>query len=258
MPVLWVPLVYTGVYRWSASVLNLITLDCFRVTLKGFVSLVAIASASAFALLSASSFSANSSFFSSLSSSSTSMEVELSVFLSACLAFDLAVVESTAVLTRTCFFSFFSSRGLGYSNSLRSASQSTAKSTGMSRCTLTPMSAVGTNESDSMCIMGYQYQYCAHSIIPTTAGGLVKPVRDMSSIVTLRPPASRIPVPRIAPMRAIVGECFASAIVSESLVRSAAARVFTAGFSCIKSIDEAMYAPWRTKSTLSSLRCSRS
>ena len=71
----------------------------------------------------------------------------------------------------------------------------------------TPMKAVGTKTSERKYESGYQYQYCVKTSIPSTEVILGRPDRDLNPMVTLRPPASRMPCAMMAPILHIVGSC---------------------------------------------------
>jgi hypothetical protein len=66
------------------------------------------------------------------------------------------------------------------------------------------MIAVGWKDKLRKCRSGYQYQYWVHIIMPTTADTRVAPDFDCIEITTFRPPASRIPDARMAPILVIV------------------------------------------------------
>eukprot|EP00962_Isochrysis_galbana_P031105 scaffold10117_cov111-Isochrysis_galbana.AAC.5 len=61
------------------------------------------------------------------------------------------------------------------------------------------MAAVGVKASDTKRQSGCQNQKCEKTPIPTMAGMILLPVRLVSAIVTLRPPASSRPVATMAP-----------------------------------------------------------
>ena len=101
-----------------------------------------------------------------------------------------AVVDSTAVLTRSFFFSTFCSRGSGYANVDGLALQSVLKSLGIFMSLFSPMMAVGLKVRLSAAVYGYQYQCCKNMVMPATAAIFRNPAADCSDTTMLRPPAA--------------------------------------------------------------------
>eukprot|EP00967_Tisochrysis_lutea_P064224 scaffold83119_cov31-Tisochrysis_lutea.AAC.3 len=69
------------------------------------------------------------------------------------------------------------------------------------------MAAVGVKASETKSTSGCQNQKCENTPMPTMAGMILLPVRLVSAMVTLRPPASSRPVARIAPNFVMVSSC---------------------------------------------------
>mmetsp|Transcript_28151 Transcript_28151/g.62679 ORF Transcript_28151/g.62679 Transcript_28151/m.62679 type:complete len:229 (-) Transcript_28151:1342-2028(-) len=154
--------------------------------------------------LSSSSFfvAPSSSFFSSTSmasASSPASSASLAFFL-ANLALFFAVVDKVTVSTRFFFSSFFSSRRLGYANTLGLELHWISKFLGYLKSPFRPIVSVGVRARLIMCIMGYQCQCCSQRARPTALVILVKPFLEPKSREQFLPPASMIPVPRMAPI----------------------------------------------------------
>mmetsp|Transcript_21639 Transcript_21639/g.51698 ORF Transcript_21639/g.51698 Transcript_21639/m.51698 type:complete len:257 (-) Transcript_21639:2077-2847(-) len=140
--------------------------------------------------------------------SSTSMAAASPAFFlfSASFFFRFAVVDSTAVGARVIVVAVAVDRGGGYAKRDGLALLVRSNLT-ICRSLFRPTSAVGWKLREMKYDSGYQYQYCMKTARPTADVILNCPLCERRLTVTFLPPASRIPVARMAPILHRVSSC---------------------------------------------------
>mmetsp|Transcript_88046 Transcript_88046/g.196831 ORF Transcript_88046/g.196831 Transcript_88046/m.196831 type:complete len:360 (-) Transcript_88046:817-1896(-) len=195
-----------------------------------------------------------------LSSMSTSVSVFsfFSLFFSSSAAFfwasalAFAAVESTAVAVFACSSFLGGCNGSGYAKSEGRAPHFSEKFLGIFSLSVRPMSAVGARVRENMWMSGNQYHICVKRQKPMAAPRRSTPDLEKSEGLELRPPASMMPLARIAPKRVMTSSCL-SPMTFCSFSRNAFTRSVLPGDVCMYSKPMAMMAPCRTKSVPSDI-----
>mmetsp|Transcript_63232 Transcript_63232/g.137524 ORF Transcript_63232/g.137524 Transcript_63232/m.137524 type:complete len:304 (+) Transcript_63232:793-1704(+) len=122
-------------------------------------------------------------------------------------ALALAAVESTAVAAFACSSFLGGCNGSGYAKSDGLAPDLHEKFLGIFSFSVRPMSAFGVKVKENMWIKGNQYHICVKRQKPIAAPRRSTPDLEKSEAQELRPPASMMPLARIAPNRVIMSSC---------------------------------------------------
>mmetsp|Transcript_5402 Transcript_5402/g.14462 ORF Transcript_5402/g.14462 Transcript_5402/m.14462 type:complete len:237 (+) Transcript_5402:150-860(+) len=194
----------------------------------------------------------------------SSMSTSASFFLSALSfsffsfsAFALAAVESTAVAAFACSSFFGGLSGSGYANNDGFAPDFSEKFFGILSFSVRPMSAVGTSVKENMWISGNQYHIWVKRQNPIAAPLRSTPELEKREAQELRPPASMMPLARMAPNRVITSSCLSPMTFCNFVRKSLTLSVFP-GEVCMYSMPMAMIEPCLTKSEASDMSgCSR-
>mmetsp|Transcript_133263 Transcript_133263/g.385722 ORF Transcript_133263/g.385722 Transcript_133263/m.385722 type:complete len:268 (-) Transcript_133263:2068-2871(-) len=172
-------------------------------------------------------------------------------------ALAFAVVDSTAVAAFACSSFFGGCSGSGYANNDGLAPLFTAKFFGIFSFSVRPTRAFGVSTRENMWIKGNQYHICAKRQKPMAAPGRSTPDLEKKEALRFRPPASMMPLARIAPKRVIASSCLSEIVFSKES-RKVLTRSVDPGAVCMYNKPMAITAPWRTKSVPSDISgCSK-
>mmetsp|Transcript_7655 Transcript_7655/g.20593 ORF Transcript_7655/g.20593 Transcript_7655/m.20593 type:complete len:276 (+) Transcript_7655:249-1076(+) len=147
-------------------------------------------------------------------------------------ALALAAVDSTAVAVFACSSFFGGCRGSGYAKSDGRAPHFREKFFGIFSFSVRPMSAFGVSVKENMWISGNQYHICVKSMKPMAAPRRRTPDLEKSDAHELRPPASMMPLARMAPKRVMTSSCL-SPMTFCSLSRNSFTRSVLPGEVCM-------------------------